>query len=133
MFKRSFVAVAVLATICVPLFSAQSPKPSPSNDLPPGAMQAKTHTACTACHDNRIITQQRLSKAAWGKEVDKMVLWGTIRVAVAVPSAVAESFNPMCLTFPLASRVPSQLPAKSADNALLVGGTLTFASPFRVS
>jgi hypothetical protein len=32
--------------------------------------------ACTVCHDPRIIVQQRLSKAAWTKEVDKMIKWG---------------------------------------------------------
>jgi hypothetical protein len=47
-------------------------------DLPPGAMQNKAHTACTTCHDAHIIVQQRLGKAAWGKEVDKMVKWGAI-------------------------------------------------------
>jgi hypothetical protein len=47
-------------------------------DLPPGAMQNKVHTACTTCHDAHIIVQQRLGKAAWGKEVDKMVKWGAI-------------------------------------------------------
>src|SRR5258707_7354837 len=78
MFKRSFVALAALAIVCLPLFSAQGPIVSGANDLPPGPMQAKTHTACTACHDNRIITQQRLSKEAWAKEMDKMVRWGTI-------------------------------------------------------
>ncbi len=78
MFKRSFVAIAALVLVCAPFFSAQSPQPSGAKDLPLGPMQAKTHTACTACHDNRIITQQRLNKEAWGKEVDKMVRWGTI-------------------------------------------------------
>ena len=78
MFKRSCFALAVLVVVCAPFFSAQGPQRSGANDLPPGPMQAKTHTACTACHDNRIITQQRLSKDAWTKEVDKMVRWGTI-------------------------------------------------------
>ena len=30
------------------------------------------------CHESRIIVQQRLSKAAWTKEVDKMVKWGAL-------------------------------------------------------
>jgi hypothetical protein len=46
--------------------------------MPYGAMQAKARTACTECHDATIILQQRLSKDAWGKEVDKMVRWGTL-------------------------------------------------------
>src|SRR5579871_6594317 len=49
-----------------------------TEDLPPGSMQAKATTACTECHEARIILQQRLSKAAWTKEVDKMVKWGAV-------------------------------------------------------
>jgi hypothetical protein len=41
-------------------------------------MQAKASTACMECHDARIIEQQRLSKAAWTKEVDKMIKWGAL-------------------------------------------------------
>ena len=41
-------------------------------------MQGKATTACTECHEARIILQQRLSKAAWTKEVDKMVKWGAL-------------------------------------------------------
>lgn len=51
---------------------AQSP------ELPSGPMQAKVTTACTECHSSRIIAQQRLSKGAWTKEVDKMVKWGAV-------------------------------------------------------
>src|SRR5258708_26861540 len=53
----------------------QSASPS---ELPDGAMQAKATTACTECHEARIIVQQRLSKAAWTKEVDKMIKWGAL-------------------------------------------------------
>jgi hypothetical protein len=55
-----------------PLLRAQSP------DLPPGPAQAKVRTACLECHDPSIIVQQRLSKAAWTKEVDKMIKWGAL-------------------------------------------------------
>jgi hypothetical protein len=47
-------------------------------DLPAGPLQAKVATACTVCHETRIILQQRLSKAAWTKEIDKMVKWGAV-------------------------------------------------------
>jgi hypothetical protein len=49
-----------------------------STDLPPGALQAKLKTVCLECHDSRIIVQQRLGKAAWTKEVDKMIKWGAV-------------------------------------------------------
>ena len=35
-------------------------------------------TACLECHEARIILQQRLSKATWTKEVDKMIKWGAV-------------------------------------------------------
>jgi hypothetical protein len=47
-------------------------------ELPAGPMQAKATTACTECHEARIIVQQRLSKAVWTKEVDKMTKWGAL-------------------------------------------------------
>jgi hypothetical protein len=31
---------------------------------------------CVACHGLRFIHSQRLSKTAWGKELDKMAGWG---------------------------------------------------------
>jgi hypothetical protein len=61
-----------LAVSCGAVAAAQSPS------LPAGAAQAKVTTACTECHESRIILEQRLSKPAWVKEVDKMVKWGAL-------------------------------------------------------
>ena len=47
-----------------------------TEQLPAGPMQEKAAEACTSCHEARIIVQQRLSKATWAKEVDKMTKWG---------------------------------------------------------
>jgi hypothetical protein len=44
--------------------------------LPAGPLQDKATSACASCHEGRIIVQQRLSKAAWTKEMDKMIKWG---------------------------------------------------------
>jgi len=76
-FRKALLAASIFA-LALP-FWALSEKPTPAKpaeDLPPGAMQAKATTACLACHEARIIVQQRLSKAAWTKEVDKMAKWG---------------------------------------------------------
>ncbi len=70
----------MLLAISTP-FWAFAQKPASANvtaDLPAGAMQAKATTACTECHEARIILQQRLSKGAWTKEVDKMAKWGAV-------------------------------------------------------
>jgi len=74
MFSHSLAAfLIVLSLYCVPRFPAQS---VPA--LPPGPMKQLATTACTECHESRIILQQRLSKAAWTKEVDKMIKWGAL-------------------------------------------------------
>lgn len=66
------LSAALFVVGCMWAQSAQGPQ------LPPGPMQAKATTACAECHETRIILQQRLSKAAWTKEVDKMVKWGAV-------------------------------------------------------
>jgi hypothetical protein len=75
------LAIALLALAAALPFVAQAQKPVPANvtaDLPPGPMQAKATAACLECHEARIILQQRLNKAAWTKEVDKMTKWGAV-------------------------------------------------------
>ncbi len=64
----------VAMTLMSPFASSQKT----TEDLPPGAMQAKATAACIECHEARIILQQRLSKGAWTKEVDKMMKWGAV-------------------------------------------------------
>jgi hypothetical protein len=79
-FYLGMLVVLLVLTAALP-FSAQVQKSASASvtaDLPAGAMQAKATTACLECHEARIILQQRLSKAAWTKEVDKMVKWGAV-------------------------------------------------------
>jgi hypothetical protein len=72
---RLRVVVVGLTILAASLCGAQTPSPA---ELPDGSMQTKATTACTECHEARIIVQQRLSKAAWTKEVDKMIKWGAL-------------------------------------------------------
>ena len=73
---RVNVLLAGAAALCFsPILAAQS---ASNPELPAGPLQAKVTTACSECHEARIVVQQRLSKAAWTKEVDKMVKWGAL-------------------------------------------------------
>jgi hypothetical protein len=76
----TMLAVIALLAISSPLraFAQKTGSANATADLPPGPKQAKATTACTECHEARIILQQRLSKAAWTKEVDKMTKWGAV-------------------------------------------------------
>jgi hypothetical protein len=39
--------------------------------------QKEAGLACTPCHSLRLVQSQRLSRATWNKELDKMAGWGT--------------------------------------------------------
>ena len=72
-FCKSACLATLLALTTVPALHGQS-----QNELPDGPMKEKATTACAECHEARIVVQQRLSKAAWTKEVDKMTKWGAL-------------------------------------------------------
>ena len=44
----------------------------PSTASAPGVYKA----ACTGCHDDHFVSQQRLTRAQWDREVTKMTGWG---------------------------------------------------------
>ena len=95
---------AVLLVLCqLPLLRAQSP------ELPAGPVQAKLTTACTECHESRIIMQQRLTKGAWTKEVDKMFKWGAL-----VDPADRDSFIEYLSTNFPPDKTPEQMPRVAA-------------------
>ena len=99
MFPRGIRTLASIGVLALANFSlAQSAGPEKvTADLPAGPMQAKATKACTECHEARIIVQQRLSKAAWTKEVDKMTKWGAVVDAAdrdALIDYLSTNFNP---------------------------------------
>jgi hypothetical protein len=72
------VLAILVIMLCPALSPGQREAPKLTDNLPAGSMQQKATTACTECHEARIILQQRLSKATWTKEVDKMIKWGAV-------------------------------------------------------
>lgn len=73
MYKLS-ASVLTFALICGAAVVAAAS--SPNEELPAGPAQEAAANACLSCHEARIIVQQRLSKAAWTREMDKMTKWG---------------------------------------------------------
>ena len=100
LFGGKILAGAMFALATASFFWAQDQKAARANvtaDLPSGAMQAKATATCLECHEARIILQQRLSKAAWTKEVEKMTKWGaTVDPADrdALIDYLSENFGP---------------------------------------
>jgi hypothetical protein len=75
--KNSVILLVLIALSSPAVIPAQN-SAKLNEELPAGAMKQKATTACLECHEARIIVQQRLSKAVWTKEVDKMVKWGAV-------------------------------------------------------
>ncbi len=75
---RAALAITLLCTLAL-LALAQPKAPTMQGPaLPVTPLQKKLETACLECHDAGIIVQQRLDKAAWQREVDKMMRWGAV-------------------------------------------------------
>lgn len=49
-----------------------------AQELPQGRGRDAVVKRCVACHEADLISQQRLTRAGWGRSVDKMVRWGAI-------------------------------------------------------
>ncbi|MGE0361516.1 MAG: c-type cytochrome [Vicinamibacterales bacterium] len=65
-------------------------KPLASHDAAAvAAGEAVYKQSCRTCHDDDLSAQQRLSAAAWGRTVDKMVRWGARVSADEKPALVA--------------------------------------------
>ena len=52
--------------------TAQRAQPSAANTAQPAAFK----NACVVCHDDDVIQQQRLTRAQWDLEINKMIGWG---------------------------------------------------------
>lgn len=49
-----------------------------AQELPPGPGREPVIARCLSCHEADILGQQRLSRAAWGRSIDKMIRWGAV-------------------------------------------------------
>jgi cytochrome c5 len=58
--------------ITTAVLQAQAP------ELPPGPGRETVTARCLTCHESDLIAQQRLSRAGWVREIDKMIRWGAV-------------------------------------------------------
>ena len=49
-----------------------------AQELPAGQGRDAVVARCVTCHEADLITQQRLTRAGWGRELDKMIRWGAV-------------------------------------------------------
>ena len=58
--------------------SAASPpaRPTVSSAAQPPAANTAVNRACAVCHTDEVIRQQRLTRAQWDREINKMTGWG---------------------------------------------------------
>jgi cytochrome c5 len=49
-----------------------------AQELPAGPGKETVTARCLTCHESDLIVQQRLSRAGWGREIDKMIRWGAV-------------------------------------------------------
>lgn len=71
MCPRRVLALAVLA-LCL------RGVPAPAQDAGGRSEDATIRTRCLTCHGVDLIDQQRLTRAGWERELDKMIRWGAV-------------------------------------------------------
>jgi hypothetical protein len=113
--KTLLILLLMLGAFSMARLSAARNVATPNEELPAGAMQQKATTACLECHEARIIVQQRLTKASWTKEVDKMVKWGAVVDANdrdALIDYLSTNFNAEQPAYSAPRTAPENEPAK---------------------
>jgi mono/diheme cytochrome c family protein len=78
--------------------------------------------ACTSCHQDDLVRPQRLTRAGWGREVDKMVRWGA-----KVDAADREALISYLLALASAeAAAPSREPARPDQQGTRFRARLSF-------
>jgi cytochrome c1 len=77
MSKRNLFKLAIVFGLAmIVLLSGLRNTAAAQQDLPDGKGADLARNKCLNCHEADLIVQQRLSRAGWVREVEKMVRWG---------------------------------------------------------
>jgi cytochrome c553 len=60
------------------LSALYAPTPAASHLVATAGSEATYKRACLTCHEDDLIESQRLTRAGWVREVEKMVRWGAV-------------------------------------------------------
>ncbi|MBI4888785.1 MAG: hypothetical protein HY824_16930 [Acidobacteria bacterium] len=74
--SRCSAAVVVACVLSCASVATGAQGQAGADGLPAGAAAAILRVRCTTCHGTAVIVQQRLSRAGWSGELDKMTGWG---------------------------------------------------------
>ncbi len=75
------VVIACAIVVLSAALQAQDPSTADSSlraGLPRGPGREAVAARCLTCHEADLIVQQRLSRAGWARELDKMIRWGAV-------------------------------------------------------
>jgi cytochrome c553 len=94
---RRFYLVAVFTAVALDAAASAARTVGSANSGQQSQQSADIVPQCLLCHDSDLITQQKLSRAAWSRELDKMIKWGAV-VATdereRLLDALAKAFGP---------------------------------------
>jgi len=88
-----------------------------SADLPDGPGVEIARRACLSCHEADLIVSQRLSRAGWVREVEKMVRWGAV-IADSEKDPLVDYFTARFAPRRAAAALPASGTTASAGEAI---------------
>jgi len=123
--KRCSQFVAVMIVIGVIAVIGISPAAAQPEDLPAGPGAEIFRRDCLSCHGADLTVSQRLSRAGWVREIEKMVRWGAVIGDSPGPNASGLVSGREALTDYLATNFAPRRKAASRPGA--VAGKEIFA------
>lgn len=124
--KELKTAIAILLVGLIFIGCKNLPSNSMTAQMPNNHGAELARTQCVACHEMDLISSQRLSKAGWTREVEKMMRWGA-EIKDADKEHLVDYLATTYTQRPF-SKEPPPSPAPTPDPASVARGKTTFES-----